>query len=75
MFTKTGMKAYCRTTGWVVLEIIKNISSDASVDIWSTGCLLDALLTDVKPFNSDDDYELYEQVISGKVDLTASHHL
>jgi serine/threonine protein kinase len=28
------------------------------------------LLTGVKPFDSDDDYELYERIISEKVDLT-----
>jgi serine/threonine protein kinase len=68
MFSQERMRAFCGTTGWAAPEIMKNIPYDASVDVWSLGCILYALISATRPFDTDDDYELYEMVTSGDID-------
>jgi calcium/calmodulin-dependent protein kinase-4/calcium/calmodulin-dependent protein kinase I len=62
------MDVYCGTTGWAAPEIMKNVPYDASVDVWSLGCIMYALLTATRPFDTDDDEELYDMVVNGQID-------
>jgi serine/threonine protein kinase len=68
MFSAHRMNSYCGTTGWAAPEMMRNVPYDASVDIWSLGCILYALLTATRPFDTDDEVELYEMVTTGAVD-------
>jgi serine/threonine protein kinase len=68
LFSHARMQAYCGTTGWAAPEIMRNVPYDASVDMWSLGCIMYALLTATRPFDTDDEYELYDMIIHGEVD-------
>jgi serine/threonine protein kinase len=68
IFGDKRMNAYCGTTGWAAPEIMKNVPYNASVDIWSLGCIVYALLSATRPFDTDDEYELYEMVTSADID-------
>jgi serine/threonine protein kinase len=68
MFSTARLNAYCGTTGWAAPEIMKNVPYDASVDIWSLGLIFYALLSATRPFDTDDEYELYDMVVNADID-------
>jgi len=57
------MKTYCGTEGYAAPEIMKNIPYNDTVDIWSLGVIIYIILSGFRPFEADDRYELYQQVI------------
>jgi len=57
------MKTYCGTEGYAAPEIMKNVPYDDTVDIWSLGVIIYIILSGFRPFEAEDRYELYQQVI------------
>lgn len=69
IFSDEKISQYCGTEGYAAPEIMNNVPYDSSVDIWSLGVIVYILLCGFRPFESDDRYELYQQVTSGKVEF------
>ena len=64
LFEKNAqMNTYCGTEGYAAPEIMQNIPYDQTVDIWSLGVIIYIILSGFRPFEADDRYELYQQVI------------
>ncbi|KAK8866782.1 Serine/threonine-protein kinase brsk2 [Tritrichomonas musculus] len=69
IFSDEKISQYCGTEGYAAPEIMNNVPYDSSVDIWSLGVIVYILLCGFRPFESDDRYELYQQVTSGTVEF------
>jgi calcium-dependent protein kinase len=62
MNTKAGTPCY------ISPEVLTgNYSIDC--DMWSAGCMLYILLCGYPPFEGDDDYELCQQILKGRVEF------
>jgi len=58
------MKTFCGTEGYAAPEIMQNVPYDDTVDIWSLGVIIYIILSGFRPFEAEDRYELYQQVIN-----------
>mmetsp|Transcript_7128 Transcript_7128/g.7821 ORF Transcript_7128/g.7821 Transcript_7128/m.7821 type:complete len:359 (+) Transcript_7128:45-1121(+) len=60
------MSTACGTPGYVAPEILNAEGYDKEVDMWSTGVIMYILLCGYPPFYSENEAELFENIMSGK---------
>lgn len=60
-------KTFCGTYEYMAPEIFESSAYDSSVDVWSLGILLFELLHGFSPFRGKGVFEIYRNIVSGKI--------
>jgi NIMA (never in mitosis gene a)-related kinase 1/4/5 len=66
--TQTGTPYYCSPEVW------KDLPYDFKSDIWSLGCVLYEMITQLPPFRASTMKGLFTKVVTGKYDPIAAHY-
>jgi protein kinase X len=64
----------CGTPEYIAPEVILSKGHDKAVDWWSLGVLIYEMLSGKPPFHGEHTFEIFEKILSAKVDMPAYFH-
>ena len=67
------MKTLCGTATYVAPEVLAQKQYGKSVDVWSIGVITYILLCGYPPFYAENDPELFEQILEGKLEFDSPY--